>query len=337
MSQRKNLARLRTGIAALAISVLALTGCSSGESAKPTDQTPTEVLRIDYSYWTPLSLVIRDQGWLEEELASKGYSVEWIISAGSNVALENLNAEAIDIGSSAGAAAFAARANGVAINTVGVFSQPNWATLVVGKDSTITSVLELKGKKIAATSGTDPYFFLLQSLAEVGLSASDVEIVNLPHADGQKALEGKDVDAWAGLDPLTATSELVAGSKIIYSNPAFNSWGVLNATSKFLTAKPEIVEVVLTQYERARDWILANQDGAVEILAREATLDPSVARKVLVERTNIDVSIIPGETQLAVFRIVAPILVAEGRVKSQDAADDALATLIDSTIAKKIG
>jgi sulfonate transport system substrate-binding protein len=338
MSTRKNLARLRSGIAAAAISILALTGCAAGESATPAaEEQATQVLKLDYSYWNPLSLVIRDQGWLEEELASKGYTVEWIISAGSNVALENLNAEAIDIGSSAGAAAFAARANGVAINTVGVFSQPNWATLVVGKDSKITTVKELKGKKIAATSGTDPYFFLLQSLAEVGLSTSDVEIVNLPHADGQKALEGGDVDAWAGLDPLTATSELNAGSKIIYSNPAFNSWGVLNATTKFLTAKPEIVEVVLTQYERARAWILANQDGAVEILAREAKLDPTVASKVLTERTNIDVSIVPGETQLAVFRIITPILVAEGRVKTQEAADEALATLIDSTIAKKIG
>jgi len=336
LSNSKKSNRLTRSVAAISVALFALTGCAAGEGPSR-DSSASSVLKLDYAYWNPLSLVIRDQGWLEAELESKGYTVEWILSGGSNVALENLNAEAIDIGSSAGSAAFAAHANGVAINTVGVFSQPNWATLVVAKDSEITTVSELEGKKIAATSGTDPYFFLLQALAEVGLSTSDVEVVNLPHADGQKALENGDVDAWAGLDPLTATSELNAGSKIIYSNPAFNSWGVINVRTKFLDANPEIVEIVLGQYQRARAWILENQDQAVAILAKEAQLDPTVASKVLLERTKIDVSIVPGETQLAVFRIITPVLIAEDRIKSEDAANKALLTLINDSIAKKIG
>jgi sulfonate transport system substrate-binding protein len=337
MSKSKKHNRLRTSIAAVAVSLLALTGCAAGEGAQTATAEGSKVLRLDYAYWNPLSLVIRDQGWLESELEAEGFEVEWILSAGSSTALENLNAEAIDIGSTAGSAAFAAHANGVEINTIGVFSQPNWASLVVAKDSTITKVSELAGKKIAATSGTDPYFFLLQTLDEAGLTSADVEIVNLAHADGQKALENGDVDVWSGLDPLTATSEKNAGSKIIYSNPGFNSWGVLNARSKFLASNPELVEIVLLQYERARAWILANQDKAAQILAREAQLDKDVAAKVLTERTNVDVSLIPGETQLAVFRIITPVLVAEGKIKSQEAADLAIKTLINDSIAKKVG
>jgi len=329
---KKLLNRLKSvAVAAVAaLTLTGLTGCVAGENSG------SDTLKLDYAYWNPLSLVIRDQGWLEAELADDGIAVEWILSGGSNVALENLNAEAINIGSSAGSAAFAAHANGVAIKTIGVFSQPNWATLVVAKDSPITTVAELRGKKVAATSGTDPYFFLLQALAEAGVSTAEVEIVNLAHADGQKALEAGDVDAWAGLDPLTATSELKAGSRIIYSNPAFNSWGVLNATQKFLDSSPELVELVLTQYQRARAWILANPDQAIEILAREAGLEQSVAAKVLGERTKIDVSLVPGETQLAVFRTIAPILVAEARIRSQQAADDALTTVLDDRIAKRV-
>jgi len=338
MSSSKNLNRLTKSVAAAAIALLALAGCAAGESA-PTESAATDskVLVLDYAYWNPLSLVIRDQGWLEEELAADGYTVEWVQSAGSSKAIENLNAEAINIGSSAGAAAVSARANGVALTTVGVFSQPNWASIVVGKDSAISSVLELKGKKIAAASGTDPYFHLLQALNEVGLSAADVEIVNLIHADGQKALESGDVDAWAGLDPLTATSEKSAGSKIIYNNPAFVSWGVLSATDKFLAEKPELVEAVLKQYEKARQWILDNPDAAVAILARDAQLDEDVARTVLLERTNIDVSIVPGATQLAVWTTISKVLVAEGAIKSQAAADEALATILNDSIAKKLG
>jgi sulfonate transport system substrate-binding protein len=333
MSQSWKQSRLAKSLAAVAVALVALTGCVAGESAP----TETKVLTLDYAYWNPLSLVIKDQGWLEDELSADGYAVEWVLSAGSSKAIENLNAEAIDIGSSAGAAAVAARANGVALTTVGVFSQPNWASIVVAKDSDITSVDDLVGKKVAAASGTDPYFHLLQALAEAGLSASDLEIVNLIHADGQKALESGDVDAWAGLDPLTATSELTAGSTIIYNNPDFASWGVLNATDQFLADEPELVEVVLTQYQRARNWILENPSDAVAILARDAQLDPAVAEKVLLERTNIDVSIVPGPTQLAVWKTIAQVLVAEGAIKSQVAADDALATIVNDSIAKKIG
>lgn len=327
--------KLKSAVAVAAASLVALTGCVAGESAPVAEEN--QVLRIDYAYWNPLSLVIKDQGWLEEAVSDSGYTVEWILSAGSSKAIENLNAEALDIASSAGAAAVAARANGVALTTVGVFSQPNWASIVVGKDSTIASVTDLKGKKIAAASGTDPYFHLLQSLAEVGLSAADVEIVNLIHADGQKALEAGDVDAWAGLDPLTATSELTAGSKILYNNPSFASWGVLSATDKFLAAKPEIVEIVLAQYQKARQWILDKPDDAVAILARDAQLDPAVAQKVLLERTNVDVSIVPGATQLAVWETISKVLVAEGAIKSQDAAENALKTIINDSIAKKVG
>ena len=333
MSQSWKQSRLAKSLAVVAVALVALTGCVAGESAP----TETKVLTLDYAYWNPLSLVIKDQGWLEDELSADGYTVEWVLSAGSSKAIENLNAEAIDIGSSAGAAAVAARANGVALTTVGVFSQPNWASIVVAKDSDITSVNDLVGKKVAAASGTDPYFHLLQALAEAGLSASDLEIVNLIHADGQKALESGDVDAWAGLDPLTATSELTAGSTIIYNNPDFASWGVLNATDQFLADEPELVEVVLTQYQRARNWILENPSDAVAILARDAQLDPAVAEKVLLERTNIDVSIVPGPTQLAVWTTITKVLVAEGAIKSQEAADDALATIVNDSIAKKIG
>jgi sulfonate transport system substrate-binding protein len=142
MSKSRKLNRLKASVAALSVALFALTGCAAGESA-PSNASSDKVLKLDYAYWNPLSLVIRDQGWLEEELLADGYTVEWVLSAGSSKAIENLNAEAIDIGSSAGAAAVAARANGVALTTVGVFSQPNWASIVVAKDSTIASVKDL--------------------------------------------------------------------------------------------------------------------------------------------------------------------------------------------------
>jgi sulfonate transport system substrate-binding protein len=97
--------------------------------------TPLKELRLDYAYYSPASLVLRRFGWLEEEFRADGTSVRWVLSAGSNRALEYLNANSIDIGSSAGLAALLAKANGNPISTPYIFSRPEWTALVVRKDS----------------------------------------------------------------------------------------------------------------------------------------------------------------------------------------------------------
>ncbi len=65
------------------------------------------------------------------------------------------------------------------------------------KDSGITKVADLKGKTVAVTKGTDPYFLLLQALKQEGISASDLTIQNLQHADYRTALDNGQVNAWS--------------------------------------------------------------------------------------------------------------------------------------------
>jgi len=236
----------------LAAAVAAPVAASLGRIAPTAAQEPPATVRLDYAYYNPSSLVLRTFGWLEEALAPRNVGVEWVHSAGSNKANEFLRSEAIDFGSTAGAAALLARANGSPIQTVYIYSKPEWSALVVPADSAIADVAALQGKKVAATKGTDPYFFLLRSLDAAGLSGSDVEVVNLQHPDGRTALERGQVDAWAGLDPHMAASELDAGSKLIYRNIDFNTYGFLNAREAFLASSPDLTETVLAGYERAR-------------------------------------------------------------------------------------
>ena len=95
----------------LLLALLAVASCSGASSEKAASATP-EVVRLDYAYYNPLSLVLRQQGWLEKDLASQNIKVEWVLSQGSNKALEFLNGSSIDFGSTAGAAALIGRANG---------------------------------------------------------------------------------------------------------------------------------------------------------------------------------------------------------------------------------
>ena len=241
---------------------------------------------VDYAYYNPPSLVLKSKGWLEETLAKRGTSVDWVLSLGSNKANQFVQAGTIAFGSTAGSAAFLARANGVPLRTVFLYSRPEWTALVVGKDSPLKTLRDLKGKKIAATRGTDPWFFLLRSLATVGLTQGDVEVVDLQHPDGRVALERGQVDAWAGLDPHMAASQLEAGSRLLYRNVAFNTYGALNAREDFLAQHPDVVTIVLQQYERARQYAATHVDETAGLLADASHLDRKVAELQLRERTT---------------------------------------------------
>ncbi|MCA9864564.1 MAG: ABC transporter substrate-binding protein, partial [Thermomicrobiales bacterium] len=182
----------------------------------------------------------------------------------------------------------------------------------------------------------DPYFFLLRSLDAAGLTGTDVEVVNLQHADGRVALERGDVDAWSGLDPHMAASELEAGSKLIYRNIDFNTYGFLNAREDFITRYPELAATVIEQYERARQWILENPDEAAQILADESKMTLEVARKVLTERTVLDLDPVPGQTQIDVLTAVIPIMVNENQVKPGTDLPAVLAELLAPEIAASV-
>jgi sulfonate transport system substrate-binding protein len=242
-------------------------------------------LGVDYAYYNPPSLVLKKYGWLEDALKASGTQVNWVLSLGSNKANSFLAANAVQFGSTAGSAALLARANGSPIKTVFLYSQPEWTALVVGKSSTLTKLSELRGKKIAATKGTDPYFFLLRSLQLANLTQSDVEIVELQHPDGRIALERGQVDAWAGLDPHMAASQLDAGSRLLYRNPTFNTFGALNVREDFLSDHPDIVQIVLKQYARAHDYAATNVDETIKIVSDASGLEPRVVA-VALQRTK---------------------------------------------------
>ncbi|MBZ4619344.1 aliphatic sulfonate ABC transporter substrate-binding protein [Mycobacterium avium] len=310
---------------AVVAAVTAVSGCGSSSGT-----TTTKDLHLDYAYYNPLSLVIRDQQLLEK----KGYHVTWVLSQGSNKANEGLRSKALDFGSTGGSPALLARANGTPIKTVDVYARGEWTALVVAKNSPINAVADLKGKKVAVTKGTDPYFFLLQSLATAGLSPADIEIVNLQHADGKTALERGDVDAWSGLDPFMAETIQQQGSRIIYRNPDFNSGGVLNAREDFITAHPDSVQLVVDTYEEARKWAKTHPAELAALLASQAKVSQSVAQEEL-GRTALDIDPVPGDWLRAVLTRIEPLAVADGDIKSDDAGRNALNTLIEPKYARQ--
>ncbi len=247
---------------------------------------PKEI-RIDWATYNPVSMVLKEKGLLEKEFEKDGIKIVWVQSAGSNKALEFLNAGSIDFGSTAGSAALVAKINGNPIKSIYVYSRPEWTALVTGKDSKITKVEDLKGKRVAVTRGTDPHIFLVRALQKAGLTEKDITPVLLQHADGKTALTRGDVDAWAGLDPMMAAAEIEDGAKLFYRNAEANTWGILNVREEFLKDQPDLVKRVLKVYEEARKFSLANYAEEKRVFTAVTKLPENVVDKQLKERTEL--------------------------------------------------
>ena len=247
---------------------------------------PSEI-RVDWATYNPVSMVLKEQGLLEQEFANDGIGVRWVQTLGSNKALEFLNAGSIDFGSTAGSAALLSKINGNPIKSIYVYSRPEWTALVTRKDTAIDTIADLKGKRVAVTRGTDPHIFLVRALLAAGLTEKDISEVLLQHPDGKTALIRGDVDAWAGLDPMMAQAQVEDGARLFYRNKDANTYGILNASEEFLNAYPDLTKRVLLVYERARQYCLAHYDDEKRVFMAVTKLPGAVVDIQLKERTDL--------------------------------------------------
>lgn len=309
----------------LAAALIALTPLSAFSN--------TGEVSLDYAYYSPPSLVIRDQGWLEEHFSEQGRNVKWVLSRGSNNSLEFLNSGATQFALTSSISAFISRANGQPVKTVYSYLWAEPSALVVPEQSEISDFEDIRGKRVAATKGTDPYFFLLRALERHNLTSRDVRIVHLQHPEGRTALEQGRVDVWAGLDPHMAASE-AAGARFLYRNPDFGLAAFLNTSERVLESQPETVEAVVNAYERARQWIIDHPDQTAELVARETGLPEEVIRLQL---ARYDFSRpVPGQAHLDAIRPIVPLLQADNILRSTADTEGTLASLLAADIAQRV-
>src|SRR6201985_2209152 len=313
----------RAFAAAIAVSALIRGGASAADAPKE--------IHLDWATYNPVSMILKQKGLLEKEFAKDSISIVWVQSAGSNKALEFLNAGSIDFGSTAGSAALVARINGNPIKSIYVFSRPEWTALVTTKDSKIANVADLKGKRVAVTRGTDPHIFLVRALLDAGLSEKDITPVLLQHADGKTALIRGDVDAWAGLDPMMAQAEIEDGAKLFYRKADANTWGILNVREEFLKDYPDIVRRVLGAYEEARKYSLANYDELKKTFIAVTKLPDNVVDKQLKERTELTHSRI-GAPQRESILAAGIALQQAGVIDAKTDVKAVLDTLMDNQV-----
>jgi sulfonate transport system substrate-binding protein len=194
--------RTRPILAALLL-LFALVAAACGEDKAVGNGQPAideeEVLEIPEG----VKLVIGDQGGAVEtplrlagELDDLPYEVEFASFASGPLVNEAMGAGEIDLGMMGDTPALLSFASGLDTVVAGVkVTEGSGAYIVAGDDSGIDSLEDLKGKRIAYTSGTNTHGFVLRALDTVGLKEDDIEQVDVPLTDLANVLGSGQADA----------------------------------------------------------------------------------------------------------------------------------------------
>jgi sulfonate transport system substrate-binding protein len=273
--QEKRLSR-RTTVGLLFAAVAGLGVMAAGMPAMAQAQAKAEV-RIGYQKYGTLTL-LKGRGTLEKRLAEQGVGVKWTEFPAGPVLLEGLNVGSIDFGTVGEAPPIFAQAAGANLVYVGNEPpSPASEAIVVPKGSSLRTLADLKGKKIALNKGSNVHYLLLKALEKAGVAYADIQPVFLPPADARAAFERGSVDAWAIWDPFLAAAEKQIGARVLADGKGLvANYQFYLASRTYAEKNPEILRIVLDEVAKVDDWGRNNPDEVATILSAQTGLSKDV-------------------------------------------------------------
>lgn len=273
--QEKRLSR-RTAVGLLFAAVAGLGVMAAGMPTMAHAQAKVEV-RIGYQKYGTLTL-LKGRGTLEKRLAEQGVGVKWTEFPAGPVLLEGLNVGSIDFGTVGEAPPIFAQAAGANLVYVGNEPpSPASEAIVVPKGSSLRTLADLKGKKIALNKGSNVHFLLLKALEKAGVAYADIQPVFLPPADARAAFERGSVDAWAIWDPFLAAAEKQIGARVLADGKGLvANYQFYLASRTYAEKNPEILRIVQNEVAKVDDWGRNNPDEVATILSAQTGLSRDV-------------------------------------------------------------
>lgn len=159
-------------------------------------------------------------------------------------------------------------------------------SLMTAKGSSLRSVSDLKGKKVAVSFGTDSHLDLLQLIKAAGLGAGDLSLLNTPPNELMLALSQNFADAVVIRQPQVARLREQMGAQTLHTWP-FRFLAIMRsdyldktpaARIRFLTALKESVYYAGKHREQASVWFGERLRIDPKIVRQLANEDPSFTR-----------------------------------------------------------
>ena len=292
---------------------LVISACSSNnttnsaaiQTANQTRANQAVVVRIGYQKAATILSAMKAQKDLENAFNKSGASVTWAEFPSGPPMLEAINAGSIDFGYTGESPPIFAQAAGNPLVYVAYDPwSPKAEAILVPKNSSIKSLADLKGKRIAFAKGSNTNYLLVKALEKGGVNYNDITPAFLQPPDARAAFEGNNVDAWAIWDPYLAAAQAVTGARTLTDATGLApNRGYYLAAKSFVDKYPDALKTVLEQVKKRSDWAKNNPTEVAKFLSPVLGIDAGVL-EVAEKRRDYDVlpltdEVIRGQQQIA--------------------------------------
>jgi NitT/TauT family transport system substrate-binding protein len=259
---------LQLGLAAVAISAL-LVACGGDDDDDSGSAASGEPIKLGFSAWP---------GWFPWQVAEEqgifkraGVNVELVWFEGYLDSINALASGQLDANSQTLNDTLASVAAGADQRIVLVNDNSTGNDQIIVRDG-ISTVADLKGKKIGIEAGVVDHFLLALGLKKAGLSLSDVEIVNLETGAAAAAFASGQLDAVGAFAPFTTQALKRSGSKVLFTSADFPGSipDHLVVSGDLVEKRPGDVQKLINAWFMTLDYIEANQSKGLDIMAKRA-------------------------------------------------------------------
>ena len=230
--------------------------------------------------------------------------------------LQAMGAGSVDIGAVGDAPPIFAAAGGEKIAVVAAtVGNPKGTALLVPKGSSVHSVAQLKGKKIAVAEGSSSNYHLVAVLKQAGLTTKDVSIVNLQPAQAAAAFASGQVDAWDVWSPFAEQSEAQHGARILVNGAPIGrtySFEVASRAALADPAKATAIRDYLKLIAQAHAWANTHQSAWAQTWSKATGLPLSIMAKAASDDTAVTVPITPAV--ISTQQSIANVFTAAGLI-----------------------
>ncbi len=257
-------------------------------------------------------------------LSGLAYRISWSEYTSGPPLLEAVNAGAVDVGGVGDTPpVFAASAHARIVAVAAYQTRTTGNYIVAPAASTIASVADLRGKRIAVAQGSSANYHLLHALTAAGLGWSDIHVSYLQPADALSALTAGKIDAWDVWEPYRSEAVLGHGAKVTSDGlgPGHNlSFEVASPGSLADAAKQAAIKDYVARIGRARVWAASHLSEWAAAWAKITNLpleqSAAAAANTASAPTPIDAAVVDHEQAVADAFAKQRLIPADVRISS---------------------
>lgn len=202
------------------------------------------------------------------------FRVDWSNFASGQLVIEALDGGALDFGNmSEIPPVFAAASTIHSFRQIAVLhGDVNNQVVLVPRDSAVSTLADIKGKRIGYVRATTSQYFLLRMLQSVGLTWSDITPIPMGVSDGLAAFSNGQLDAWAIYGYPIQRAIATEGARILRTALGFLSGNyIISAHVNALTdpVKTKLIGEYLRLCKRAYAWGVSHEPEWTTIIAKD--------------------------------------------------------------------